>query len=319
MSNSAKNYAKSVLEGYAGTLERLKERYSTAIAAINKEHDLKNKQIALDSNKKKNSADAANKVSLHNTKASLLDKGLSASGESVQAELDHNLARNNAFSEIEGNASREREANEMARASAKASAFTDYLDSVGKAESEKNAAYIKQLNADRDYEAARDDEKHDRYVDTRNYEAARDDERYDRFADNRDYEAEREDEKHDRYVDTRNFEAEREDEYYDRFADNRDYEAERDDESYDRLSKESEVTGGGASSEKDTDDRIDPKMSPKDFVDAIKLTHTSKYYESKEKRQEAIRLALKAIIDDPTLTYSYRHQVKIYAEAMGLY
>lgn len=286
-----------MLEGYAGTLKRLQDRYASVVADIDREYKLKNKEIDSEAKKKKSVADASNKVSLHNTKSSLLDKGLSHSGESAQADIDHNLARNYAFSEIEEDASREKAQNENARAKAKSTAFTDYLNSVNEAEAKMNSAYADQLNADREYEAERDDEKHDRYVE------------------NREYEAERENEVFDRYVTNREYEAEREDEAYDRYADQRDYNAEQGEGS----NGGSGSNGSGKTSGSKTDDRIDPDISPQDFVDKIKMNYYSQAYPTEEKRKAAIRKVIDVIINDQTLTYSYRHQVKIYAKAMGLY
>lgn len=283
-----------MLEGYAGTLKRLKDRYSSVVADIEHEYDERNSEIDRETIKKKNTADASNKVSLHNTKASLLDKGLSNSGESVQVDIDHNLARNNAFSEIEANASMEKAENEKARAKAKSSAFTDYVTEMNETEAKMNEAYAEQLNADRDYEADRDDEKHDRYVENREYEAERDDEKFDRYVTNREYEAERDDENHDRYVENREYEAE-----------------------HDGTSSDSKGTNGTTGSK--TDDRINPDISPQDFVDRIKMNYYSQSYPTEEKRKSAIRKVLDVVINDQTLTFSYRHQVKIYAKAMGLY
>ncbi len=331
MSTNAKSYAKNVLDGYADTLKRLTEKYTSVISSIDREHNAKKKEIEADAVNKKSAADASNRVSLHNTKAGLLDKGLSASGESSQAEIDHNLARNTAFSAIDTNASRAKEENENSRAQAKANAFTDYINSVNSAEQAKNTAYIKQLNSDRDYEADRSDEIHDRYVDSRNYEAARSDEIYDRFADNRDYEADRSDEAYDRYADNRDYEADRSDEVYDRYADNRDYEAGRSDETHDRYvetqsrsssdSDTGDTTSSGSSKtyQSKTDDRMVLEISPEDLVKAIRTKRYSEYFETEEKRLAAIRRDIKAIADDMSISYAYRHELEIYARALGIY
>ena len=216
--SDAKGYAQNVLDGYNDAIVRLAQRYTSALSAIDAEHDAKNAEIKRTAEKKKNSEDASNKVALSNTQRGLLDKGLARSGASVQAELDSNLARNTAFSSIEENASRERSENETARAKSKSAALSELVNSINTVEAKKNEAYIAQLNADRQYEAERDDEIHRRYVENRAYEAERDDEKFDRYTENRAYEAERDDEKFDRYTENRAYEAERDDERYDRYA-----------------------------------------------------------------------------------------------------
>ncbi len=316
MSNNVKSYAKTVLDGYDDALSKLTQRYNSAVAVINREHNARLKDINEKEKKDKNSADAKNQISLRNTKATLADKGLLASGESAQADIDHNLARNIAFSEIEENASRERSENERSRADAKANAFASYLDNAGEVELKKNSEYRAQLNSDRDYEAERDDETHRRYVENRKYEAERDDEAYSRYADNRDYEAERDDEAYSRYADNRDYEAERDDEKYSRYADNRDYEAKREGE--ENESAPESVGGIGKGEGSGEDNRIEPKISPKDFVDTVKRKYAPTDYISM-KIKAKIRKVLDVVINDPTLTFSYRHQVKIYAQAMGVY
>ena len=353
--STAKGYAKNVLDGYNDTLVRLAQRYTSAVSTIDKEHDARNSEIKREAQRRKNSADASNKAALKNTQRALVDKGLSRSGTSVQAEIDTNLARNTALSNLESDASRERSENETARARSKSSALAEFVDSINAVETKKNEAYIAQLNADRAYEAERDDEKHDRYVENRAYEAERDDEKHDRYVENRAYEAERDDEKHDRYVENRAYEAERDDERFDRYAENRAYEADRSDEEYDRYADERDheaerddemydrvvdkrdydaeradelydrgVANSDAKGENSDgtlspeDDGIVLDVAPKTLVEKLKGHYEVKYYGS-DKGASEIRKALDTIIEDETLSYTYRYQVKVYAVALGLY
>lgn len=312
MTITTKGLAKSVLDSYSSSLSRLTAKYMASISGIDSEYDMKKKEIEKGAHKKKNSADASAKIALHNTKAGLLERGLSKSGDSVQAELDNNLQRMNAISQIESDTEDSLRQNEQSRASAKSSALVKYLGEMNSLEQAKNTAYTSQLNRDRDYEAERDDEKYDRFADNRDYEARRDDEKYDRFADNRDYEAEREDEK------------------YDRFADNRDYEAERNDEKYQRyvnsLKKEGEKEENATSyhgSEEDGNlitsaERITPNYNARTLVDQITDNYHQKYGYG-EKSRNTIYDAIKTIVQDSSLDYSYRYQVKLYAKALGYY
>lgn len=333
MANSAKEYTNTVLLGYANTIKRLKERYDLALSSLDREYDSKEKKIKEEGARAKNEADASNKIALKNTKAGLLEKGLSHSGESVQAELDNNIARNIAMSQIDGSTAKALSENEKKRADSKASALSDFLKNANSAELKMVSEYLAQLNRDREFEAERDDETFDRYVKNRAFEAERDDEIYDRYVGNRAFEAERDDEIFDRYVKNRDYKASREDEAYDRYADSRDYEAEREDEIFDRYMKSvdassdksetDKVVTGTASGEKTesgtVDHRITPEISPVDFVDKIRLVHESKYYESYYKRESAVREAIDKIVEDQTLTYEYRRQVKIYAQSIGIY
>lgn len=312
MAISTKGLAKSVLDGYSSSLSKLTEKYMATLSGIDREINSKNKEIEKNAHKKKNSADASAKIALHNTKAGLLEKGLSRSGDSVQAELDNNLQRMSAISQIESDAEASIRQNEENRAKAKNSAFINYLGEVSSLEKEKNNAYMSQLNRDRDYEAERDDEKYDRFADNRDYEAKRDDEKYDRFADNRDYEAERDDEIYDRFADNRDYEAERDDEKHERYVNSLEKESEGKSASSDGSSKSS--SGSGSSSS----DRITPDYNARTLVDKIVLTYQNKYGMG-EKTKNTIYDAIKAIVQDSFLDYSYRYQVKLYAKSLGYY
>ncbi len=322
MATDAKSYAGRVIGGYSGILKRLGEKYAASVSRIDREHDMIDKKIESEAFDERNSADAANRIALKNTKAELLGLGLSHSGESVQSNIESNLERSRAFSDIAKNSAKRKAENENARAEAKTRAEIDYLGSVSGVEEKRIDTYLGQANADRAYEAERDDESYRRWAETRDYEAERDDEKHRRWEDSRDYEAEREDEKHRRWEDSRDYEAEREDERYDRYADARDYEAERDDEKHKRYteSRENEViTGEAAAEEPEEDEGIVPKISPKDFVEEIKLRSYEISYPSETQRLSAIRAAVDEVINDTALSVAYRYEVKIFAKAMGLY
>ena len=158
-----------------------------------------------------------------------------------------------------------------------------YIDDINSVEEAKNKAYISQLNADREYEADRDDEEYDRMADERDYLADRDDEKYARESDERDYQL--------ALVESSKKES----------------------------SSSGTGSGGDGDDDGDGDNRITPKMSPQVFVEKVQMTYEMKGYPTYEKKKAAIRKALHAVITDQTLTYSYRHQVKIYARAIGLY
>ncbi|MBE6700871.1 MAG: hypothetical protein E7582_03160 [Ruminococcaceae bacterium] len=187
MASNAKNYAKQVLEGYESTLSNLAQKYINTRMRIDSEHNEKNKTIEKEAWKKKKAVSAANKIELENTKSNLLEKGLSKSGESVQAELDSNLIKNNAFSQIESDKEMAKAENEKSRESAKLLAYQDYMDDANDIKIKRNEEYIKQLNADREYEAERNDEEYKRLIEQRDFDAARDDEKFDRYTENRDY------------------------------------------------------------------------------------------------------------------------------------
>ena len=74
MSSQAKSYAQKVLDGYNDTLTRLAQRYSSAIATIDTEHNAINSEIGKRAQKEKNMADASNKMALKNIQRGLLDK-----------------------------------------------------------------------------------------------------------------------------------------------------------------------------------------------------------------------------------------------------
>ncbi len=316
MATDIKTYASSILGKYNNSLNRLTARYIASISNIDTKFDLKNKELEKEASEKKNMEDAKSKIELKNIQNSLNSKGLSKSGESVQAELDNNLKNAAVMSAIEKEKQASKRANEAERTQSKNSAFASYLGEVNSLEKERNEAYQNQLNKDREFEAERSDEYYNRFADNRDYEAERSDEYYDRFADNRDYEAERSDEYYDRFADNRDYEAERSDENYDRYADSRDYEAERNDEYFDRY-KESQKEEIVEEEKEEKEEKVKPEFNAKTLVDKIFTYHRSKYSKDEKKLYTSLASAIKTIINDEALDYSYRYQVQIYAKALG--
>ena len=316
MATDAKGYARQVLSGYAYSIQSLKSRYDSLISEIDRNHDKRAKEINAEARAKKNESDAANKISLNNTKADMLDKGLSRSGASVQADIDHNIAGRNAMSKIDSDAASERSANEMSRANAKSQALRDYISGVAAIEKEGNEAYIAQLNRDREYEASRDDEMTDRDMENRKFEAERDDEKHDRYVENRAYEASRDDEMYDRYADSRDYQASRDDEKHDRYVDSRDYAADRNDELYDRYADSREFN---AEYGENGSGGVDPNIAPRVLVDKIRTVYNSKRYDSEAERKKGIKGVIDTIIKDETLSFDFRYEVQVYAKAIGLY
>lgn len=277
MATLTKNLASSVLGSFNNSLSRLTTRFLANMHNVDTEYDLKKKEIEKEAQDKKNYADASAKIALKNTKASLIEKGLSKSGESVQAELDNSLMKAKSISDIDSEAEKSKRANERDRTNAKNSAITSYMTSVNDLEKARNDAYREELRADRSFEADREDEY------------------YDRYAENKEFEADREDEYFDRYMRGEEFEADRDDEYHDRYVEG-ESEAEK--------------------AEEEKEEKIVPAYNAKTLVDKIISSYRTSYADDKTVKKKA-KEAINAILNDETIDYSYRYQVKLYAKALG--
>lgn len=290
---NTKSITSSVIGNYSNSLSRLTTRFLANMNNIDVDFNARNKEIEEETKKKKNSADASAKVALKNAKGALLEKGLSRSGESVQAELDNSLMKANAMSAIDSDAEKSKRANEEARMNAKNTAVIDYMDRTNELEEKKNKALREEAAADREFEAKREDEYFDRYLKNREFEAEREDEAFDRYLENRDFEAERDDEAFDRSLENKKFSADREDEYFDRL----------------KSSEEKEV-------KEEKEEKIEPRYNPKTLVDKI-FTNSRKTAGGTKAAYEMTKKAINEILNDESISYSYRYQVRLYAKAMG--
>ncbi len=287
-----------MLDGYNDTVNQLYSRYTALLDKIDREHNARAQQIESTRKDSLNTASAVNTISLNNTKAELLEKGLSRSGESVQSNIEHNIAKNNAFSDIEKNASRERAENEASRANAKTDAALSLFSDIASADETYSKMYLDQLNADREYEADRDDEKFDRYTENREYEADRDDEQFDRYTENREYEADRDDEAYERSADARDYELKKQ-------------ESESKAEESKKSEDKDESTAEAQSVLTDADAR--------ELVSAIILKVNNKYAPGSEIAKSTIKQELRKLIVDGNLSFEYRQKIKACAKELGYY
>ncbi len=277
MSTLTKELASSVLRSYNNSLSRLTSRFLENMNNINTRYEQKKNEIEKEAKDKKNYADASAKIALKNTKASLLEKGLSKSGESVQAELDNSFMKAGRMSDIDAESEKLKIANETERSNAENVAISNYVSEANALEKARNEAYREELRADRSYEADREDEY------------------YDRYADNKKFEADREDEYFDRYMRGKAFDADRDDEYHDRYV---------------------ESLEEGEGEEKAEDEKIVPDYKAKTLVDKIISSYRTTYSDDKTLKKK-VKEAINEILNDDTIDYSYRYQVKLYAKALG--
>ncbi len=295
MATLTKELASSVLQSYNNSLSRLTSRFLENMNNISKRYSLKKKEIEKEAKDKKNYADASAKIALKNTKASLLEKGLSKSGESVQAELDNSLMKARRMSDIDEESEKSKRANEAEWSNAENAAISNYVTEANALDKARNEAYREELRADRSYEADREDEYYDRYAKNKEFEADREDEYYDRYAKNKEFEADREDEYFDRYMEGKKFEADRDDEYHDR---------------------NTESLEDGEGEEKAEDEKIVPEYKAKTLVDKIISNYRMSYSDEKTLKKK-VKESINEILNDETIDYSYRYQVKLYAKALG--
>ena len=347
--SSVKDYAAEIRRGYTTAMNRLQKKYDSLVGALDEEYDSRNREISRNTLNSKNSASANHKLGLANAQRRLLEKGLESSGESVNTEIRSNIAKNNDFALLDAEAEHAREQNALSRAREKSKLISSRLEEESALEESMNKALREQYNLDREYEADRADAEEDKRrwesesaEDKRRWESesAEDKRRWESETaeDKRRWESESSEDKRRWETETANDKAEAEEkarlerdklnaEIADNYAKNslaeRELEADEEQRLYENSVTErkliSEGVGGGgntaSASAKDTG--VYPEYDAHTLVDTIFKYHNSKNYRDKRDRYAAIEKAIYKILNDTTLSRSYKVQVRVYATAMG--
>ena len=325
--SSVKDYAAEIRRGYTTAMNRLQKKYDSLVGALDEEYDSRNREISRNTLTSKNSASANHKLGLANAQRRLLEKGLESSGESVNTEIRSNIAKNNDFALLDAEAEHAREQNALSRAREKSKLISSRLEEESALEESMNKALREQYNLDREYEADRADAEEDK----RRWES-------ETAEDKRRWESESAEDKRRWETETANDKAEAEEkarlerdklnaEIADNYAKNslaeRELEADEEQRLYEnsvterKLISEGVGGGGNSSSASAKDTGVYPEYDAHTLVDTIYKYHNSKNYRDKKDRYAAIEKAIYKILNDTTLSRSYKVQVRVYATAMG--
>ncbi len=336
--SSVKDYASEIKRGYNTAMSRLQRKYDALVGALDEEYDTRDREISRNTLNSKNLASANHRLGLANAQRRLLDKGLKASGESINTEIRSNLARSSEFATLDAEAEHAREQNALSRAKEKSKLIASRLEEEGALEESMNKALREQYNLDREYEADRADAEEDkRRWET---ETAEDKRRWESESaeDKRRWETESAEDKRRWESETANDKAEAEakaklerdklnadiaDNYYKNSLAEREFEAEEEQRLFEnsvtekKLLSEGVSVGGKTNTAVSKDTGVYPEYDAHTLVDTIYKYHNSKNYRDKKDRYAAIEKAIYKILNDTTLSRSYKVQVRVYATAMG--
>ena len=265
--NGVKNYASLVEKGYLSALNRIKKTFDIGKGYLDEEYLARAREINRETRAAKNSADASHRVALSNVRDELLSKGLSKSGESVNATLRSNLAKNSDFARLDAEAVRSHTENALSRSEKLGDLIKNRLAAEEKLESDM-------------LDAARDEERYENEMRLREEERAEDRERWETetalkeqaLKEERErFEAES---KRDAFESDRQFAADEEQRRTDNY-----YEAQRIAIS---LEKSDGASGGGAVDKKDSESTTHtgyvPDYSADELVNSIFRSMNRQYF-----------------------------------------
>jgi len=305
--NGVKNYASLVEKGYLSALNRIKKTFDIGKGYLDEEYLARAREINRETRAAKNSADASHRVALSNVRDELLSKGLSKSGESVNATLRSNLAKNSDFARLDAEAVRSHTENALSRSEKLGDLIKNRLAAEEKLESDM-------------LDAARDEERYENEMRLREEERAEDRERWETetalkeqaLKEERErFEAES---KRDAFESDRQFAADEEQRRTDNY-----YEAQRIAIS---LEKSDGASGGGAVGKKDSESTTThtgyvPDYSADELVNSIFRSMNRQYFPTDKARAAAIEKAIYQVLNDTTLAPSFKAEVRVYASALG--
>ncbi len=144
--------ASQIINGYAKAMNRIKNTYDAKVGALDEEYLARNREINRENIEAKNRTSANYKLSLDEAQKSLLDRGLSKSGEAVNTEILSNLSKNSAFAALDAQAQSDREENALSRSREKSELISDRLKQEQETENSMLEALRNQYNLDRNYD-----------------------------------------------------------------------------------------------------------------------------------------------------------------------
>ncbi len=339
-----------IFDTYSDTYKKLYNKYNTLIGNIEKSHDENEREINDSYYKAKNDLSAASAKADKELKNDLLDMGLSRSGDSVQAEISGNLAKNAGVAALDAEKNKALRENELSRSKAHGELFTSYLDKAAGLDEKLLADYIKQMNADRDYEykESRDAESDRQWQaefdakstdSDRNYalkseqlEMEKNQQAFDNDITNQKLDIQREQSQAEIDAKDRQLDLEQIKNAADAALKREELEikketaklenAEKSLDIYNTYFKEESSSSGNAESpnESGEDTRLVPKISASNLVDNIfnSYLYNPQLLRGGQPEEEA-KKAIAHIIANRNINYDYRYEVKIYAKSLGLY
>lgn len=348
-----KSYAGLVFQGYEDTINRISDKYKALGNNIHAQYDSDANRIKSEYDQNKKNASVSAALTDANFKNSMVNKGLSRSGESLQGELMNNLSRNSAYALLDSQRADALAENQRSRAAAQNALYSDYLDEYAQWEDRLRKTYIEQLNLDREYDygAERDKVRDGQWQSE--FDAGREDEAFGQSIqslyydlDRQKYASDKAQKEFENSLNTQKFEqVKRQDAFqndlsakqydlstkqYDRQA-RQDREAsqlsarklalEQDKFDYEKEQKEAEkaaakITGELFSEENGT---VVPKYPPVSLVDKIYAFYDEYHYYDRDETTESVKKAIRAILEDERLDTDYRYELSVYAGAIGLY
>ena len=324
--SSLKNYAVMLKNGYESAINRIRKKFDVDKGYLDEEYLARGREMNRETRDAKNPVSAEPKIGLSNVRDELLSKGLSESGESVNATIRSNLARNSDFARLDAEATRAHTENALSRSEALAKLISRKLDSEAALESEmlnaarEDARFEEELRL-KEEAAAEDKARWEAEEKRKDDEAAEDRARWE--AEEKAKEDASKDEKErwekeflrDVYESDREFEASEEQRKTENF-----YDAQRIAiamENSDGESGGGSGTGSSVGKNENSPGGYVPTYDADELVEAIFAAMHQRYFPSNDARYAAIERAIYQVLNDTTLAPSYKAQVRVYASSCG--
>ncbi len=324
--SSVKNYASLMEKGYASALNRIQKRFDLEKGYLDEQYLARARQINKETHDAKNSASAGHTIGLANVRDELLSKGLSSSGESVNAVIRSNLAKNSDYAKLDAEATRSHTENALSRSRELGNLISNRID----AEAELEDKMLKAVRDEERYademrmkeEASAEDKRRWETEQAMKEASAKDErERWEAEQASKEASAKEERERWEKETERRNFESDR------KFAAD---EAQRKIENSQQAQKiaiSMEKTSSGTSDgEKgssvatggtQTPSGYVPDYSADELVRDIFKSIQRQYFPSEKARSAAMEKSIYQILNDTTLAPSFKAEVRVYASALG--
>ncbi len=319
--NTLKDYARQISSGYSGIISRLQNKYDAMMGALDEEYLARNREINKQTAKAKNEASASHKIDLANSRRSLLDRGLAGSGESVNTEIRSNLSKNQAFAALDAEAERARVENALNRSTKKSEIISARLDAEAEIESEKLKKAIEQMNDDRDREEdtrrweientqKTKEANRDFYLDERKFASSEAQRSFENEMEKKKFESSEEQRKIENALDEKKYSLSAYD-IYAKHSDDDEDEKKTEDKTEQENNDTAETDGGEV-----TGNSVLPEYTADELVNKMYKVYYSQY-EDESDIKNALKLAIKTILEDESIDSAYREQIRVYASALG--
>ena len=310
MSN-VKSYASLIEKGYASALNRIQKKYDVEKGYLDEQYLARARQINKETRDAKNSASAGHEIGLQNVRDELLSKGLSRSGESVNAVIRSNLAKNSDYTRLDAEATRAHTENALSRSRELGNLISKRLDSEAALE-------------DSMQKAVRDEERYADEMRLKEESNAEDKRRWEAEQSLKEASLKDDRERWDAENARKNFESDRKflaDEKQRSIENTR--EAEKLAISKEKNSSDDSSTGNNKISA-ETKSEVPsqtggyvPDYSADELVNDIFKSMQREYFPSERARSAAIERSIYQVLNDTSLAPSFKAEVRVYASALG--